>query len=79
MSFLSESYKQVLARADQIKRDFKHQPRKLNYLWGIIADLYVDRAKIKGLHNVSSKIPALRNILNNYNFEELVNFFKTTI
>ena len=31
---------------------FDEQPRKLAYLWGIIADLYVDTAKIKGFSNV---------------------------
>ncbi len=31
---------------------YNDQPRKLYYLWDIIADLYVDTAKIKGFNNV---------------------------
>jgi len=45
-------------------------------LWGIIADLYIDTAKIKGHHNVSNQMGTLRAILNQYNFEELQEFFK---
>ncbi len=36
------------------------QPRKLTYLWGIIADLYMDTAKIKGHHNVGPKMGQLK-------------------
>lgn len=46
MSFLSDEYKEILREADTIKQAFKLQPRKLTYLWGIIADLYIDAAKI---------------------------------
>lgn len=50
--FMSDEFKQILANADHIKKLFAGQPRMLNYLWGIVADLYVDTAKIKGYHNV---------------------------
>ena len=79
LKFLSDEYKEILASADKIKNEFKNQPRKLNFLWGIIADLYNDTAVIKGIHDVSSKIPKLKQILNNYDFDELVHFFKTSI
>lgn len=79
LTFLSEDYKDILKHQDEIKNSFKIQPRKLNYLWGIIADLYNDRAKIKGLHNIQSKMPALKNILNNYNHEDLVAFFQKSL
>lgn len=55
------------------------QPGKLKYMWGIIADLYIDTAKIKGHHNVSNKMGALKQILNQYNYQELVQFFKNSI
>jgi len=29
-------------------------------MWGIIADLYMDTAKIKGRHNVQTKMPTLK-------------------
>jgi len=49
---MSDEYKQILLNADKIKKLFEMQPRKLAYIWGMIADLYVDTAKIKGFHNV---------------------------
>ena len=49
---MSDEYKQILSKASVIKEMYDQQPRKLSYLWGIIADLYVDTAKIKGFHNV---------------------------
>lgn len=79
LAFLSEEYKEILANSESIKEQFKLQPRKLNFLWGIIADLYNDTAVIKGVHEITSKMPKLKQILNNYNFDELVHFFKTSI
>ena len=60
MNFMSEEYKDILKNADLIRAQFKQQPRKLTYLWGIIADLYTDTAKIKGRHNVSGKMGTLK-------------------
>ena len=47
----------------------------LSYLWTVIADLYGDSAKINGRHNVSDQLRNLRQILNNYDFDSLCNFF----
>jgi len=79
LTFLSAEYKEILAKSEEVKMKFKSQPRKLNFLWGIIADLYNDTAMVKGVHDVSSKMPKLKQILNNYEYEELVHFFKTSI
>ena len=57
--------------ADKIKKDFKPQPRKLNYLWAIIADLFSDVAKVKGVHSVQNKLGKLKQVLNNYTLEDL--------
>ena len=76
---MSEEFKVILANAERIKKMFASQPRMLNYLWGIIADLYVDAAKIKGFHNVQQKMQVLRGILNNYNFNDLLAFFKALL
>ena len=72
---MSEEYKEILRNADTIRAQFKLQPRKLTYMWGIIADLYMDTAKIKGRHNVQTKMPTLKQILNNYNYQNLQEFF----
>ncbi|CAI2359386.1 unnamed protein product [Moneuplotes crassus] len=76
LNFLSDEYKEILGNAEKIKKSFESQPRKLHFLWGIIADLYNDIAIIKGIHDVSGQIPKLKQILNNYDFDELVQFFK---
>lgn len=44
-------------------------------LTGIITDLYVDYNKFKGI-NVKSKIPKLMEILENYDYNELLHFFR---
>jgi len=77
--FLSEEYKNILQNSETVKQMYEQQPRKLSYLWGIIADLYVDTAKIKGFHNVQQKMSTLKQILNNYNREALLQFFKQLI
>jgi hypothetical protein len=68
-----------LSNSNKIKQMYEEQPRKLSYLWGILADLYVDTAKIKGFHNVQQRMQTLKQILNNYNFQDLQGFFKNLI
>jgi len=62
--------------AEDVKKKYEQQPRKLSYLWGIVADLYVDTAKIKGFHNVQQRMQYLKQILNNYSQQELHSFFR---
>jgi hypothetical protein len=38
----------------------------------------MDTAKIKGHHNVQGRMSNLKQILNQYNFEELKQFFRTS-
>ena len=73
---LCEEYRQVLADGNSIQSKFEQQPRKLSYLWGVVADLYVDTAKIKGFANVQYKMDQLKTILNNYDKAELKQFFE---
>ena len=79
LSFLSPEYVEILQEADQIKQSFQDQPRMLAYLWTIIADLYGDAAKINGRHNVSDQLRSLRQILNNYDFQVLCDFFAANV
>jgi hypothetical protein len=72
---MSDEYKEILQNSESITKQYALQPRKLSYLWGIIADLYVDTAKIKGFHNVQARMGQLKQILNNYNQEILTQFF----
>eukprot|EP00357_Protocruzia_adherens_P027219 CAMPEP_0115022488 /NCGR_PEP_ID=MMETSP0216-20121206/31590_1 /TAXON_ID=223996 /ORGANISM="Protocruzia adherens, Strain Boccale" /LENGTH=658 /DNA_ID=CAMNT_0002395201 /DNA_START=192 /DNA_END=2168 /DNA_ORIENTATION=+ len=75
ISFMEEGFKEVLDKAAQIKTEFEAQPRKLHFLYGIITDLYIDRAKFKGWHNYNPRVPMIHRILANYNIEDLKAFF----
>ena len=75
---LPEEYDKVAVHANDILKEQKKQPRKLEYIYGIIVDLFMDRAKALGVQKAESKIPALEHILHNYDFQQLVNFFKAT-
>ena len=35
----SSGYKRILANAEEIKKEYNEQPRKLNFIWSIITDL----------------------------------------
>lgn len=75
-SFLSEEYREILRDAEAIKRRFEEQPRRLGYLWSVIADLFGDASKIKGRHNVGDQLRQLRQLLNTgYSREALGQFF----
>jgi Bardet-Biedl syndrome 7 protein len=53
--WLSNEYKYILEHEDEIKENFKTRPRALEYLSGIVTDLYVDWYKFTG-QNVSDNM-----------------------
>merc|ERR1712028_111348 len=63
--WMTDDYKDLIEHADALKKEFENQPRALEYLSGIVTDLYVDKHKFKG-HNVKHKIPDLLKLLQNY-------------
>eukprot|EP01022_Parablepharisma_sp_SALTPOND_P003127 TRINITY_DN1123_c2_g1_i1.p4 TRINITY_DN1123_c2_g1~~TRINITY_DN1123_c2_g1_i1.p4 ORF type:complete len:237 (-),score=26.59 TRINITY_DN1123_c2_g1_i1:1874-2584(-) len=75
---LPEEYEKIATNASEISKEQKKQPKKLEYIYGIIVDLYMDRANAFGLQKAETKIPALEHILHNYDFQQLTNFFKST-
>lgn len=44
---------------------------------GMITDLFIDKFKFKG-QNVKSKVPMLLEVLDNYDLNNLVEFFQAT-
>ena len=74
-SFLTEEYREILDNADTLQEAFKKQPCHLERLYGMITDLYIDRHKFKGL-NVKNKVPQLITILDNYDLNNLMEFFQ---
>ena len=60
--------------AASIKQQHESQPRSLEYLSGIVTDLFVDVHKFRG-QQVTHKMPELIGLLRNYDFDALVAFF----
>ncbi|XP_054708555.1 Bardet-Biedl syndrome 7 protein homolog [Uloborus diversus] len=75
LSFLAPEYQEILDHSEQLQLEYKRQPCHLERLFGMITDLYIDVYKFKGM-NVKSKVPALLQILNNYDLEALILFFQ---
>jgi len=72
--FLAPEYVEILENEEQIKRELKEQPGRLQFLHGIVVDLFVDNAKFKG-QNVTSQVPNLQRVLEDYSIEALLGFF----
>ncbi|KAL1434870.1 hypothetical protein MTO96_001749 [Rhipicephalus appendiculatus] len=71
---LAPEYQDILERSDELELEFKKQPCHLERLYGMITDLYIDVYKFKGI-NVKSRVPALLQVLDHYDFSSLVAFF----
>lgn len=76
-AWLSASYSSVLKNADSIRAEHKDQPRALQYLSGIVTDLFVDFCKFKGRAGEGRhRIPELQQLILTYDFATIVAFFK---
>ncbi|XP_076319589.1 BBSome complex member BBS7-like isoform X2 [Tachypleus tridentatus] len=75
-SALTPEYQDILDNAEHLQKEFKRQPCHLERLYGMITDLYIDVYKFQGV-NVKSKVPALLQILDNYDLSTLIDFFQT--
>mmetsp|Transcript_628 Transcript_628/g.2088 ORF Transcript_628/g.2088 Transcript_628/m.2088 type:complete len:729 (-) Transcript_628:128-2314(-) len=73
VSFLDPSYSEILDNHAAIEKEFKQQPRQLEYLHGIVKDLYIDWHRFKG-QNVKHKIGQLEEVLRHYTLEDLTVF-----
>lgn len=73
-SFLAPEYLEILENEEQIKSELKEQPGRLQFLYGIITDLYVDNYKFKG-QNVTQHVPQLQRALEDYSLDVILAFF----
>jgi len=74
-SFLAPEYQDILKNADELKEQHKKQPARLERLYGMITDLYIDKFKFKGV-NVKARVPQLLRTLDNYDINSLLEFFQ---
>ncbi|CAM9167863.1 unnamed protein product [Discosporangium mesarthrocarpum] len=72
--WLSKDYKEILNNVQQIQKEFKGQPRALEYASGTITDLYVDWHKFRG-DDAKHHIVELENLLLTCNCDDLIAFF----
>ncbi|KFB50077.1 AGAP011899-PA-like protein [Anopheles sinensis] len=71
---LSEEYRALVRNHKTIENEYRKQPTLLNRIYGILTDLYIDKFKFKGV-NVKTKLPQLIELLDNYNYDQLVQFY----
>lgn len=77
VSFLDPAYKDVLDTATAVEKQFKQQPRQLEYLHGIVKDLFIDYHKFKGT-NVKHRVGQLDQVLREYDLEQLIAFVQSS-
>ncbi|RZF38664.1 hypothetical protein LSTR_LSTR003470 [Laodelphax striatellus] len=72
---LMPEYKEILKNQSQLRAEHSKSSGFLDRLKAFITELFLHWYKFKGI-NVKSRIPLLVEILDNYNFEELLSAFK---
>lgn len=76
--FLSEELMGILNSSEALKSEVKNAPRHLDFLRGIVTDLFVDKHKLRG-QRMEKKKPMLLQILDDYNYDTLVAAFRDQI
>lgn len=74
VGFLAPEFQEILNQEETLVTEYQKQPCRLDRLYGMITDLYIDKFKFRGV-NVKSQVPALLQVLEKYNLESLINFF----
>lgn len=71
ISWLSPEYAEILKGQESINREFKDRARALEYLTGIVTDLFVDWHRLRGVE-VSHRMAHLQQVINSGDFNALV-------
>ncbi|OWZ14489.1 hypothetical protein PHMEG_00012034 [Phytophthora megakarya] len=73
-AWMTPEYQHILQNSEKILADFKVSPKALNYLAGILTDLYVDLCKFRGI-SAKQSLPRLYQLIEHYHFDTLVQFY----
>lgn len=76
--WLSQEYRDILAQQEQIRQEFKNRDKSLEFLSGIVTDLYVDWCRLQG-QDVKKKIPRLQEVIMSGDFEAIVKMFPAAL
>lgn len=71
---LSDKYKTLLTNKQTIEQSNNNEASNFKRLKGIVIDLFIDKFKFKGI-NVKHKLEHLVEILDNYDFDSLLDYF----
>ena len=75
ISFLAPEYVEIVENEAKIRKELKEQPGRLQFLHGIVTDLFLDKFKFKG-QNVAAQAPQLQRLLQHeYSLPALLQFF----
>ncbi|KAI9996187.1 hypothetical protein PInf_013570 [Phytophthora infestans] len=73
-AWMAPEYQHILENSEKILAEFKLSPKALNYLAGILTDLYVDLCKFRGT-SAKQNLPRLYQLIEHYHFDTLVEFY----
>jgi len=75
LTSFSAEWKEVLEKAETLKKKEKQVAAKLRFLQGLVSDLFVDWARYKGVANIAPKMHQLQQVLGGYSLESLLQLF----
>ena len=76
--WLSKEYKDILANREAIAAEFKDREKSLEYLSGVVCDLFVDWQKTQG-HDAVHRIPEIHQVLQSNDLEMLLACFENEV
>lgn len=74
LEWMTEEYRDILRNQESIRQDFKKRDKSLEFLSGIVTDLYVDWCKLQGSDG-KARIPKLSEVIQSGDFDEIVRYF----
>lgn len=74
LSWMTEEYAAVLRDQETIRKEFKNRDKSLEYLCGIVTDLFVDWNKLQGV-DAKHRIGQLTQVVMAGQFDQMVAMF----
>lgn len=75
LAWMDKEYIQIYQNRDTINYEYFNSPRALEFLRGLITDLYVDYGRLKG-KNVTNQVNTMLQSLKSFDYEKLALLFK---
>jgi Bardet-Biedl syndrome 7 protein len=75
VAFLSDEYREILARGKDTEKEFKQQPKRLQYITDVLTRLLTDRGALTGESISPHRAAQVAPLLVSYDREALMDFF----